>query len=80
MTAHPTVEVEPATTPKQEPPSTMRTRTPEGWPTNGCAPQEALGNRAWTVFSDEAGALLLPPVRRTYVPRGCTPALQHWLN
>ena len=26
---------------------------------------------------DESGASLVPPVRRTWAPRGCTPVLRH---
>ena len=40
----------------------------------------ALRNRAWIVFLDESGVSLLPQVRRTYAPRGCTPTLVHRLN
>lgn len=29
------------------------------------------------MFADESGFLLLPPVLRTWAPRGCTPVLRH---
>jgi hypothetical protein len=34
--------------------------------------------RAHLVFPDETGFLLLPPVRKTWAPRGQTPVLRHW--
>jgi hypothetical protein len=32
---------------------------------------------AWIVFQDESGFSLLPPVRATWAPKGCTPVLRH---
>lgn len=32
------------------------------------------------MFFDESGVSLLPQIRRTYAPRGCTPTLRHRLN
>ena len=32
---------------------------------------------AYLVFADESGFLLLPPVLKTWAPRGCTPVLRH---
>jgi hypothetical protein len=32
---------------------------------------------AWLVFFDESGVSLIPPVRRTWSPRGHTPILRH---
>jgi transposase len=32
---------------------------------------------AWIVFFDESGISLIPPVRRTWSPRGTTPVLRH---
>jgi hypothetical protein len=32
---------------------------------------------AWIVFFDESGISLIPPVRRTWSPRGQTPLLRH---
>jgi transposase len=37
----------------------------------------ALSRGAWLCFVDESGASLVPPVRRTWAPRGQTPVLQH---
>jgi hypothetical protein len=34
-------------------------------------------NHAWLVFFDESGISLIPPVRRTWSPRGTTPILRH---
>lgn len=34
--------------------------------------------RAHIAFLDETGFLLLPPVRKTWAPRGQTPVLRHW--
>ncbi|MFD7702188.1 transposase [Streptomyces caelestis] len=39
-----------------------------------------MKKRAWIVFLDASGVSLLPQVRRTYAPRGRTPALRHRLN
>lgn len=33
---------------------------------------------AHLVFVDESGFLLVPPVRKTWAPRGQTPVLRHW--
>ena len=33
--------------------------------------------RAHLVFLDESGFLLIPPVQRTWAPKGCTPVLRH---
>jgi hypothetical protein len=36
-----------------------------------------LKQGAWICFLDESGASLVPPVRRTWAPKGCTPVLRH---
>lgn len=40
----------------------------------------ARRRRAWIVFEDESGVSQRPPVRRTWAPRGETPALIHAFN
>jgi hypothetical protein len=35
---------------------------------------------AWICFQDESGFSLLPPVRATWAPKGCTPVLRHSFN
>jgi hypothetical protein len=37
----------------------------------------AAAETAWLVFFDESGISLIPPVRRTWSPRGTTPILRH---
>jgi hypothetical protein len=37
----------------------------------------ARAEPAWLVFFDESGISLIPPVRRTWSPRGRTPILRH---
>jgi transposase len=37
----------------------------------------AAAESAWIVFFDESGISLIPPVRRTWSPRGRTPILRH---
>jgi hypothetical protein len=37
----------------------------------------ARAKSAWLVFFDESGISLIPPVRRTWSPRGQTPVLRH---
>jgi hypothetical protein len=37
----------------------------------------AVAESAWIVFFDESGISLIPPVRRTWSPRGHTPILRH---
>jgi hypothetical protein len=37
----------------------------------------ARAESAWLVFFDESGISLIPPVRRTWSPRGRTPILRH---
>jgi hypothetical protein len=37
----------------------------------------AAAESAWLVFFDESGISLIPPVRRTWSPRGTTPILRH---
>jgi DDE superfamily endonuclease len=37
----------------------------------------AAAESAWLVFFDESGISLIPPVRRTWSPRGHTPILRH---
>jgi hypothetical protein len=37
----------------------------------------AAAESAWLVFFDESGMSLIPPVRRTWSPRGTTPVLRH---
>jgi len=37
----------------------------------------ARAKSAWLVFLDESGISLIPPVRRTWSPRGRTPILRH---
>jgi hypothetical protein len=37
----------------------------------------ARAESAWLVFFDESGISLIPPVRRTWSPRGQTPLLRH---
>jgi transposase len=41
------------------------------------ADQGARAGSAWLVFFDESGISLIPPVRRTWSPRGTTPILRH---
>jgi hypothetical protein len=40
----------------------------------------ARAKSAWLVFFDESGISLVPPVRRTWSPRGTTPILRHRCN
>jgi DDE superfamily endonuclease len=37
----------------------------------------AAAESAWLVFFDESGISLIPPMRRTWSPRGTTPVLRH---
>jgi hypothetical protein len=37
----------------------------------------AAAESAWIVFFDESAVSLIPPVRRTWSPRGHTPVLRH---
>jgi transposase len=37
----------------------------------------AVAESAWLVFFDESAVSLIPPVRRTWSPRGRTPVLRH---
>jgi hypothetical protein len=37
----------------------------------------AAAESAWLVFFDESAVSLIPPVRRTWSPRGVTPVLRH---
>jgi hypothetical protein len=39
--------------------------------------KRARAESAWIVFFDESGISLIPPVRRTWSPRGRTPVLRH---
>jgi hypothetical protein len=39
--------------------------------------KRARAKSAWLVFFDESGISLIPPVRRTWSPRGTTPVLRH---
>ena len=39
--------------------------------------KRACAESAWLVFFDESGISLIPPVRRTWSPRGQTPLLRH---
>jgi hypothetical protein len=39
--------------------------------------QGAAAESAWLVFFDESAVSLIPPVRRTWSPRGRTPILRH---
>jgi hypothetical protein len=39
--------------------------------------KRARAESAWLVFFDESGISLIPPVRRTWSPRGTTPILRH---
>jgi len=39
--------------------------------------KRARAESAWLVFFDESGISLIPPVRRTWSPRGQTPVLCH---
>jgi DDE superfamily endonuclease len=39
--------------------------------------KRARAESAWLVFFDESGISLIPPVRRTWSPRGHTPLLRH---
>jgi hypothetical protein len=45
----------------------------------GVAPDQkgAAAESAWIVFFDESAVSLIPPVRRTWSPRGHTPVLRH---
>jgi transposase len=40
----------------------------------------AVAESAWLVFFDESAVSLIPPVRRTWSPRGRTPVLRHRLG
>jgi hypothetical protein len=42
--------------------------------------QGAAAESAWIVFFDESAVSLIPPVRRTWSPRGHTPILRHWFG
>jgi DDE superfamily endonuclease len=42
--------------------------------------KRARAESAWLVFFDESGISLIPPVRRTWSPRGRTPVLRHRCN
>jgi transposase len=46
---------------------------------HGLAPDKKNATRlgAYLVFVDESGFLLIPPVRRTWAPRGQTPVVRH---
>jgi transposase len=39
--------------------------------------KRAAADSAWLVFFDESAVSLIPPVRRTWSPRGRTPVLRH---
>jgi hypothetical protein len=39
--------------------------------------QKARAKPAWLVFFDESALSLIPPVRRSWSPRGRTPVLRH---
>jgi hypothetical protein len=39
--------------------------------------KRAHAESAWLVFFDESAVWLIPPVRRTWSPRGTTPILRH---
>jgi hypothetical protein len=39
--------------------------------------KRAAAESAWLVFFDESAVSLIPPVRRTWSPRGTTPILRH---
>jgi DDE superfamily endonuclease len=41
--------------------------------------KRAAAESAWIVFFDESAVSLIPPVRRTWSQRGCTPILRHRL-
>lgn len=43
----------------------------------GAHKKKAARKQAHIVFIDESGMLMLPTVRRTWAPRGCTPVLRH---
>lgn len=43
----------------------------------GADQKNAADRHASLIFTDESGLLLLPLVRRTLAPRGCTPVLEH---
>jgi hypothetical protein len=42
-----------------------------------CTDKGAAAESAWIVFFDESAVSLIPPVRRTWSPRGHTPVLRH---
>ena len=42
--------------------------------------KRARRQNALIVFEDESGVSLLPAVRATWAPRGCTPVLRHRFN
>jgi hypothetical protein len=42
--------------------------------------KRARRQNALIVFEDESGVSLLPSVRATWAPRGCTPVLRHRFN
>jgi transposase len=44
---------------------------------NGPGSKRARAKPAWPVFFDESAVSLIPPVRRTWSPRGRTPVLRH---
>ncbi len=42
--------------------------------------KNARRRRAWIVFEDESGFSLIPPLRKTWAPRGHTPVIRHPFN
>jgi transposase len=55
----------------------MKRRSPAGCSRSGPGSNGAAAASAWIVFFDESAVSLIPPVRRTWSPRGHTPILRH---
>src|SRR4029450_11978535 len=51
--------------------------SPAGCSSKGPGSKGARANPVWPVFFDESAVSLIPPVRRTWSPRGRTPVLRH---
>jgi DDE superfamily endonuclease len=59
------------------PANATRTPSPAGWPRSGRGSKRGAAETAWIVFFDESAVSLIPPMRRTWSPRGHTPILRH---
>jgi len=63
--------------PSGGPASAMRRPSPAGCTGVAADQKGAAAESAWVVFFDESAVSLIPPVRRTWSPRGHTPVLRH---